>query len=211
MELNELRKEYRLKTLDASELSPDPLDQFDKWFKEAVNAHVDEPAAMQLATADSEGRPSCRTVLLRAYSKEGFLFLTNYGSRKAAELDRNPCMCVLFYWKEIERQVIIQGEAVRAPKEASEKAFASRPRNRQLGAWASRQSRPLDSRAALEKEFARLEKAYEGQPVPCPPFWGGYLIRPSRYEFWQGRESRLHDRFEYMLSDDAWKIQRLYP
>lgn len=211
MDLSELRREYRLKRLEDSDLAEDPLDQFDKWFKEALQVELIEPAAMQLATVGKENRPCCRTVLLRAFDDEGFRFFTNYGSRKAHELSVNPDACLVFYWKDLERQVIIEGTVKKTSRDLSEKYFERRSRKSQIAATASMQSKPLESREVLENECERLRRFHEGKPIPCPPFWGGYNLKPSRYEFWQGRENRMHDRFEYVQKNRKWLIQRLWP
>ena len=211
LNISNLRKEYRLKSLDISNLNSDPFLQFTVWFEEARHAKVLEFNAMALATASAQGRPSCRTVLLKGADSKGFLFFTNYESRKGIDLACNPFACVTFYWREIERQVIIEGRIERLKREESEAYFASRPRGSQLGAWASRQDQIAASRKELEQSYQYFEKMYEGRGVPMPPYWGGYRLLPERFEFWQGRANRLHDRFCYFFTNDAWQIERLAP
>jgi pyridoxamine 5'-phosphate oxidase len=206
-----LRKEYKLKKLDRKSLDPDPFTQFSVWFEEACMAQVAEPNAMTLATASLQGRPSCRIVLLKRFDQNGFLFFTNYESRKGKELKENPYAGICFFWKELERQVIIEGSIEKISRMESELYFNSRPRGSQLSAWISRQSQVVSSRGSLEKEYQHLEKEYEGKVIPLPPFWGGYRLIPDRFEFWQGRENRLHDRFQYEHIGSNWIISQLSP
>ena len=166
---------------------------------------------MTLATATPDGKPSARVVLLKGFDEHGFVFYTNYEGRKARELELNPNCSLVFYWGELERQVRIEGRTVRVSDEESDAYFDSRPRGSRLGAWASEQSRPVESRAKLEECLKELEEEYEGREVPRPPFWGGYRVEPERMEFWQGRENRLHDRLLYTRSDEGWEITRLQP
>lgn len=209
--INTLRKEYRLKSLDLNHLNPDPFLQFMAWFQEVLQAKVEEPNAMTLATASATGRPSCRTVLLKAVDGRGFLFFTNYHSRKGQELESNPFACVTFYWKELERQVIIEGGVERLTREESEQYFMSRPRGSQISAWASQQDSLLRAREELEEAFRYYEKLYEGKSIPTPPYWGGFRLIPEQFEFWQGREDRMHDRLRYRFEQGKWKIERLAP
>lgn len=209
--LHLLRKEYRLQSLDRGDLHQDPFTQFKKWLAEAKHAQVLEPNAMTLATVSASGTPSCRTVLLKGIDPNGFLFYTNYESRKGQELAENPQACLCFLWKELERQVIIGGCVEKLSFKESASYFGSRPRGSQLGAWISKQSQPISSREILEKEYVYFQQLYEGIPIPLPPYWGGYRLLPNRFEFWQGRENRLHDRFSYLLNDKGWNIERLAP
>jgi len=210
----DLRREYTRAGLSEGDAHADPVEQFRRWFEEALAAGLHEPNAMTLATATPDGRPSARVVLLKGFDGRGFVFYTNYEGRKGRELESNPYCSLLFYWGELERQVRIEGRASRLPGEDSDAYYASRPRGSRLGAWASSQSQPIPGRTALEDRLRRLENEYEGREVPRPPFWGGYRVEPEAFEFWQGRENRLHDRLLYRCpSEEAgtWKIGRLQP
>lgn len=210
--LARLRQEYRSHPLNQENLADNPFDQFDLWLSEAIEAKILEPNAMVLATASAEGVPSSRTVLLKKVDRHGFVFFTNYESRKAQELVINPRASLTFLWKEIERQVCIVGVVEKTTREEASEYFAQRPRASQLSAWASPQSRILSSRQVLEESYAKFDALYKGKEVPCPPFWGGFRIVPHRFEFWQGRLNRLHDRFQYILADDGlWHLDRLAP
>lgn len=211
MDISKIRKEYQSLPFDKMDLDSSPFRQFEKWFQEALQSEVMEPNAMALSTVNSVGQPNCRMVLLKKWDDNGFVFFTNYGSPKAHALDDKPEAALTFFWKELERQIRIEGIAEHTSKEDSAIYFAQRPRKSQLSAWASNQSQPVESREALEKEYDRCEKLYEGQDVPLPPFWGGFRIKPIRFEFWQGRRDRLHDRFEYKLEKGKWIITRLSP
>ena len=192
-------------------LSQDPLEQFEHWFAEAKRAGVEVPEAMTLATADAEGAPSARMVLLKGAGEDGFVFYTGYGSRKSEELEQNPSAALVFYWRPLGRQVRVEGSVERVSEAESAEYFATRPRGSQLAAWASRQSRPLGSREELERRYAELEREYEDRDVPLPPQWGGYRLRPEAIEFWEHRENRLHDRIRYTRAREGWKVERLSP
>ncbi len=209
----DLRRDYTSGALQRSDLNPDPIEQFRIWFNQAVNLHApSEPNAMTLSTVDGAGHPNARIVLLKGLDERGFLFFTNYESAKGTELGVNPRASLLFYWSALERQVVARGVAERLPMHESETYFTSRPRFNRLAAWASQQSRPIESREALDVRFAQMEARFPGEDVPLPPFWGGYVVRPETVEFWQGRASRLHDRFFYSKNDSgAWQIRRLMP
>lgn len=206
-----MRKEYRLHRLDLPDLSPSPFDQFRKWFDEARKGQVLEPNAFALATATMKGIPSCRTVLMKEFTEEGLLFFTNLESRKGQELALNPHAAATFWWKELERQVFIEGWVAPVDHSVAEKYFAKRPRGSQIGAWASHQDAQVNNRKELENSFEKMEKEYLNKPIPCPPYWGGFIIIPTSFEFWQGRENRLHDRIRYTFHHEAWAIKRISP
>jgi pyridoxamine 5'-phosphate oxidase len=209
-DLSELRAEYERGGLDEADLPPDPLELFGTWFDAARSAGVGEPNAMVLATVGPNG-PSSRTVLLKGVGPEGFVFFTNYRSRKGVELDADARCSLVFGWYALQRQVRIEGFAERTSRAETEKYFASRPRDSQLGAWASEQSTKVGSRAELESAYATVEERFLGGDVAAPPDWGGYLVRPSSVEFWQGRRGRMHDRLIYRRDDDQWTTSRLAP
>jgi pyridoxamine 5'-phosphate oxidase len=207
-----LRIDYRKGELVESAISPDAIHQFKHWFSDAAVIDSHEANTMILATADSSGIPSARVLLLKGVDEHGFTFYTNYTSRKARELDSNPRASMVFFWLELERQVRIDGTIEKVTRQESEAYFHSRPRESQIGAWASHQSGVIASREILEKRFAELNEKFGNGPIPLPDFWGGYRLLPSTIEFWQGRPSRLHDRILYThLLDGSWKIERLEP
>jgi len=189
----------------------DPMELFREWFAAAGESGIFLPEAMSLATATSDGAPSVRMVLLKTVDERGFVFYTNYGSRKAEELEANPRASLCFHWAILERQVRVEGPVERVSPEESFAYFSSRPRGSRIGAWASRQSKPLGARGELEKQVKRFEEQYPGDDVPLPPFWGGYLLRPTLMEFWQGKVNRLHDRLVFTRGDGGWGTVRLYP
>ncbi|MFF4400379.1 pyridoxamine 5'-phosphate oxidase [Streptomyces sp. NPDC001480] len=212
-----MRKQYRAEGLDEHELAPHPMDQFTHWFEDAARATLQgtlhEPNAMVVSTADAAGRPSSRTVLMKQYDVHGFVFFTNYDSRKARDLAENPHVSLLFPWHPIARQVIVTGTAVRTGRDETAAYFRTRPHGSQLGAWASAQSSVIDSRAELEASYAELGDRYpEGEQVPVPPNWGGFRVAPRSVEFWQGRANRLHDRLRYVAEPEGgWRVERLSP
>ena len=211
MDIGSLRREYESQGLEREALADDPATQFEKWFREAQEAGVADVNAMSMASVDPSGMPCVRTVLLKAFDEEGFVFFTNYESHKGREIAANPRIALLFPWLELNRQVIVQGMAKKVSEAISRRYFNSRPRSSQLSAWASRQSEQVDSRRTLEQKLAVLSQRYGEDEIPLPPFWGGYRLVPQRVEFWQGRPNRLHDRFEYILDQGRWLIRRLQP
>jgi pyridoxamine 5'-phosphate oxidase len=234
MNLSDFREDYRHDSLDRAQLNENPFAQFETWFADACgqksqsrwrkigvalhklwsaicNHRPADINAMTLATVDKNGKPSSRTVLLKSVDKRGFIFFTNYESRKGRELSENPNAALTFFWPELERQICVAGSVSKLPVTESEKYFKSRPRGSRIGAWASQQSAVVPDRATLEKNWRELEQKFPGE-VPLPPNWGGFILSPARIEFWQGRPSRLHDRFHYSKqADGSWKIERLSP
>lgn len=208
--IRDLRRQYTKKTLSEKNVSSDPLKQFDKWFKEVLSSGFIEPNAVTLATSSKKGKPSARMLLLKGYDERGFVFYSNYKSRKGNEITENPLGTLLFYWDKLERQVRIEGTIERVTKKESEDYFKTRPFKSRLGAWASKQSTIIAGRSAVVKEFLKYLMKY-GNKVPLPPYWGGYRLKPDYYEFWQGRPNRLHDRIAYKLEGGKWKVFRLSP
>ncbi|MFF9983818.1 pyridoxamine 5'-phosphate oxidase [Streptomyces erythrochromogenes] len=207
-----MRKQYRSEIVHEESLAEDPMEQFTRWFQQAADSHLFEPNAMVVSTATPDGRPSSRTVLLKQFDSRGFVFFTNYASRKGRELAQNPQVALLFPWHPIARQVIVTGTAARIGRDETAAYFRSRPHGSQLGAWASEQSSVIGSRAELDSRYAELAERYpEGEQVPVPPEWGGLRVVPQEIEFWQGHENRLHDRLHYVLEGGKWRLERLCP
>lgn len=212
MAMSDMRKDYGLAGLVEKDLAKNPFQQFEKWFQEAEAAKVPEPNAMSLATVGRDGQPSVRTVLLKHCDGRGFVFYTNYESRKGRELADNARAALLFPWLTLERQIVAEGAITKVSREEADAYFHSRPRASQLGAWASPQSTVIAGRAVIEESFRVVERKYEGREVPLPPHWGGYRLSPDTVEFWQGRRSRLHDRLRYRRETNGdWVVERLAP
>jgi pyridoxamine 5'-phosphate oxidase len=215
MQLADIRRDYARAGLRRADLNANPIAQFQSWFddaKSALEKKFLDVNAMTLATADKNGKPSARIVLLKGLDERGFIFYTNYKSRKGRELSQNPNAALTFFWAELERQVCVAGKMKKLSRAESEKYFQSRPRASQIAAWASGQSSVLKNRDALEIKWSELEKKFPGEKIPLPPNWGGLVLRPERIEFWQGRPSRLHDRFQYSRQkNNSWKLERLAP
>jgi pyridoxamine 5'-phosphate oxidase len=209
--IGDLRRDYTKSRLEESSVAPDPTVEFARWFEEALKAKVQEPNAMTLATATADGAPSARIVLLKGFDERGFVFFTDYRSRKAGELKQNARAALVFYWPELERQVRITGSTAETDREESEAYFRSRPRGSRIGTWVSHQSQVVGSRAELEQRIQEVERRYPGEDIPLPPYWGGFRLQPESLEFWQGRANRLHDRIRYLRSGAAWRIERLSP
>lgn len=209
--VNGLRHEFAQTSLSETDVDSNPIVQFEKWFKQAVDSKVNEPNAMTVCTVNKDGLPSARIVLLRNFNETGFVFYTNYNSRKGREIAKNKACCFLFFWPELERQVRIEGILKKQTKEESDAYFNSRPRGSKLGAWTSEQSAVVDSREALDKAYLEMDEKFEGEEVPRPEHWGGYVLEPNTIEFWQGRPSRLHDRLLFTKLADEWTTERLAP
>lgn len=211
MDLSDLRKQYQLHRMDKETLAKTPHEQFSLWWDEALKAEMIEPNAFCLATADAQGRPSCRMVLMKAFDPEGLTFFTNLESLKAQDISANPQVAATFWWGELERQIRIQGRAKPVSEALAQAYFARRPHKSQLSAWASRQDTVLRDRHELEEAVRKVETRFANQELPLPPFWGGFKIIPESFEFWQGRENRLHDRFLYRKGKGNWIIEYLSP
>lgn len=210
MNIADIRTDYKLMALDEADVSPDAIVQFGKWWQQAMHSEVEEVNAMTLATASPGGTPDARIVLLKDFSEKGFVFFTNYDSAKGKELAANPQACLVFFWKELERQVRITGKVEKVSAEASDAYFYSRPAGSRIGAWSSPQSEVIASRAILESNEETFKGKF-GDKIPRPAHWGGYIVKPVSVEFWQGRPNRLHDRLLYTLENATWKIERLAP
>ncbi len=210
-DIADLRREYSIKPLHRADLDANPFKQFDTWFEEALQAESMDPNAMSIATTATNGQPSIRTVLLKYFDEDGFVFYTNLGSRKADEIKGNHRVALLFYWHELHRQVKIIGTAERISAADNIRYFMRRPRDSQIGAWVSQQSSIISSRSILENKFAEMKEKFAHGEIPLPSFWGGYRVVPASIEFWQGRENRLHDRFMFTAGESDWDIERLAP
>jgi len=212
MNIDQIRREYLKGGLRREDLDSNPLAQFQKWLTQAIDSGLPDPTAMCLATVSAQGRPSQRIVLLKYFDERGLVFFTNYGSRKAKEIAANPHVSLHFPWQMFERQVMINGTAEKVSTRESVKYFLSRPKESQLGAWASDQSMPISSRMLLEQKFAEMKQKFSKGEIPVPSFWGGYRVIPEEFEFWQGGANRLHDRFSYQRDNQGqWRIERLAP
>lgn len=212
MDLSAFREEYLKDTLHRKDLAATPFEQFDRWFRQALESGIPEPNAMSIATCTPEGRPSLRTVLLKYYDNRGYVFFTNYTSRKAREIAENAEVCMMLPWVALERQIIVYGRAEKITRAETLKYFLSRPRESQLGAWVSHQSQVISTRKLLMMKLQELKNKFAAGEVPLPDFWGGYRIVPHHVEFWQGGPGRVHDRFMYsLLHDGTWNIERLQP
>lgn len=209
--LKDIRTNYQKSELTEDSVSTDPFKQLNEWLKAAIEGEEPEPTAMVLSTVDLKGNPDSRVVLLKAINSEGLIFFTNYNSKKGRQIKANQNVSVTFFWPKTERQIRIKGKAEKIPEEYSEDYFKSRPKESKLGAWASPQSRIIESRKILEENYSLYQQYFEDHEILKPPHWGGFLIRPVNFEFWQGRLNRMHDRFEFCLSDQDWIIHRLAP
>jgi len=211
-DLAAIRKDYRLQSLLEKDVDADPIKQFEKWFQQAMNSGIEEPNAMTLATSTTDGKPSARIVLLKGIKGNGFVFFTNYDSKKGTQIHNNPFVSLVFFWKELERQVTIEGEIKKISEQESDEYFASRPMESRIGAWSSPQSKVIKNREILEKNVSYFTDKYQSQNIPRPPHWGGYILIPTLIEFWQGGSGRLHDRLQYSIdTTSSWIIERLAP
>jgi pyridoxamine-phosphate oxidase len=209
--LNKIRRSYKLSELSKNSVDEDPFAQFNKWFAEVIDAKITDPSAMTLSSVDHERKPSSRIILLKEVDDRGFIFFTNYLSRKADDFAENPATSILFFWKELERQVRIEGTVEKTKRQVSEDYFQTRPRDSQIGTWVSKQSTEIANRKFLDDKYDELEKKFGDDEIPLPEYWGGYRLTPNYFEFWQGREKRLHDRICYKLERHGWNIFRLAP
>lgn len=208
----DIRTDYKLKALTEQQAKKDPIDQFSQWWEEAIAAEIEEVNAMTLATASSTGIPDARIVLLKEYDANGFVFFTNYTSAKGQQMEENPHATLVFFWKELERQVRISGRVERVSEEESDQYYNSRPEGSRIGAWASPQSQVIESREWLDQQDQQFRELFRSKPILRPPHWGGYRVKPIRIEFWQGRSNRLHDRLYYTLNQQgSWTMERLAP
>ncbi len=207
----DIRKDYKLRSLSELDVAANPIDQFTTWWNDAIASNIDEVNAMTLATADEKGRPSARIVLLKGVSENGFEFFTNYESNKGKDMAANNNVALVFFWKELERQIRIEGKVSKLSEAESDQYFFSRPAESRIGAWSSPQSNIIENRDLLDKNVLETRATFEGKEIIRPPFWGGYIVKPTNIEFWQGRSSRLHDRIAYFLENNAWSIKRLAP
>lgn len=222
-EIADIRKDYKLASLEEADVAANPIDQFTRWWNEAVASQIDEVNAMTLATANAAGVPAARIVLLKGYNPNGFIFFTNYESDKGKNLAQNPKAALVFFWKELERQIRVEGTVEKVSAEESDRYFNSRPASSRIGAWASPQSAVIENRLVIEQNVERYSSIFANDSIERPDHWGGYIVKPTSIEFWQGRSSRLHDRIRYVLensaynaatdtrSDASWKIERLAP
>lgn len=209
--ISSIRTDYKQLTLNLQDLSPNPFTQFTLWWDQAIKSEIEEVNAMTLATASSDGIPAARIVLLKGYDEQGFVFFTNYESAKAQQLLNNPRAALVFFWKELERQVRISGRVEKVSAAESDAYFHSRPEGSRIGAWASPQSKVIEGREVIEGNVVKYATAFEGKEIPRPGHWGGFRVVPEQIEFWQGRSNRLHDRFQYTSENGTWKIERLAP
>jgi pyridoxamine 5'-phosphate oxidase len=207
----DIRKDYKLRSLSELDVAANPIEQFTLWWNEAIASNIDEVNAMTLATADASGRPSARIVLLKGMSENGFEFFTNYESSKGKEMAANNKVALVFFWKELERQIRIEGTVSKLSEQESDKYFFSRPEESRIGAWSSPQSSVIENRVVLDENVLQTRAKFEGKEITRPPFWGGYIVKPTCIEFWQGRSNRLHDRIAYSFENNAWSIKRLAP
>jgi len=211
MSISDIRKEYMRESLSEGDVELNPFMQFGRWWKEALGADIEEVNAMTLATASANGKPSARIVLLKGYDEHGFVFFTNYTSRKGYDMEENDQVTLLFFWKELERQVRIEGRVEKLSIEENDVYYHSRPEGSRIGAWASPQSQVIPDRSFLEERVRQFSEQFSGVPIPRPSHWGGYRVKPVLLEFWQGRPSRLHDRIQYVWEEGSWRIERLAP